>query len=216
MQKLLYQLLFTFFCITLLTSSVFTEEPAATGETGKSSEETILATPLNPGEQFNCSVDIFYQWTPDTRADKVSSELESDKTTVKEDPAPPTEVKEFYLSLVERGKQGPATKSQLQQRIEKASAEALSHCRNSHSSSKCIEEKLRSSNTQYQLMDFQGKKTLMKSITDSCDAIAGICKGASNSEIRCEIFSSPDTPIAKAKDTAATGAPAGAGAKKAK
>lgn len=215
MQKLLYQLLFSSICITLLTSTVFSEDPAATEETEKSSEEVILSTPLNPGELFNCSVDIFYNWIADTRADKASSELDIDKTTPKEDPAPATEVKEFYLSLVERGKQGPATKSQLQQRIEKASAEGLSHCRSSHSSSKCIEEKLRSSNTQHQLMDFQGKKTLMKSITDSCDAIAGICKGASNSEIRCEILSSPDTPVAKAKDTT-TGAPAGAGAKKGK
>lgn len=159
------------------------KEPAAPAAT----ETDPLKQPLKSGEIFNCEADIFYEW------EQIKKEEGSDQK----------KTKVFVQTLVERGMDGELTKSRLENRLGASKNEALIMCKNNHNVSECTSQKLALSSSKLRELDFQTKRTMTANLLTTCENKAGTCLDSSNSEIRCQIYRSPDS----AKTTVETSVP---------
>lgn len=174
-------------------------------------EETeLFSKTLQNGEVFSCYSDVFYHWkieedetteknieknTEKTATKKSvnekNKELSTDNSSLKQ----VDEIKEFYTTLVEQNQKGIEAKKILERRLNEAKSQALSACRLKHSAASCETGKIQANISRMQLLDFETKRAFQKSISESCKEIAGNCLHASNSDISCEIYSSPDIPL---------------------
>ncbi len=179
--------------VCLSSTSSFAEKKPKAGEqaeaAGAPTEETDpLKKELKPGEIYNCEADIFYEW-------ETAGET-------------PVQNKEFFETLVERGKDGTLCKAQLESRLTEAKNRAQTACRKSHNVSDCTISKIGAAKNELNLLDFQTKRTLTANLIQSCEDKNGKCLESSNSELRCQIYRSPDS-ISK-KEAEAAVAPAAA------
>jgi hypothetical protein len=156
-------------------------------DTEQKNVNDILTHTLKPGEIFNCNSHIFYHWSPKSETNTESVDKDSQNKE-------PLIIKEYFKTLSERGKQGLATKHELEKRVDQSKSEAFKTCRKNHSSSHCETSKLKAIGSQIQLMDFQTKRDMKKSIQNSCEEVSGTCIEVTHSDIQCDIYSSPDTP----------------------
>ncbi len=187
------KILFTV-CALLLAhtfTSTFTAKAEESSDTTEPQAD-ILTKALDPGEVFSCSTDIFYHWKS---TEKTVKENPPETPAPESTPVTHEEKKEFFTTLVERGKRGTQTKQFLERRLDQGKSEALEKCRTKHSAASCESKQLQAHASRFQLLDFEAKRTLQKSIMESCKESAGTCLSASSSDIICEVFSSPDTPL---------------------
>lgn len=154
-----------------------------------STEVDPLKAELKPGEIFNCEADIFYEW----------ENIAKEKSEVKKN-------KVFFQTIVERGNDGTLAKTRLESRLLGAKKTALNECQQQHNVPECTNKKLATSQTQLQLLDFQTRRTMTANIMQECEHLAGTCVESSHSEIRCQVYRSPDS-AAKKEDAPAAAAP---------
>src|SRR5690606_25489858 len=107
----------------------------------------------------------------------------------------PQKNREFFETLVERGRDGTLSKAQLESRLIEAKTRAQTHCRKAHNVSDCTTSKLSAAKNQLNLLDFQTKRTLTANLIQGCENKAGKCLESSNSDLRCQIYRSPDSII---------------------
>jgi hypothetical protein len=178
----------------LVKSSLHAEDTE--GESEPQETQDILSSTLAAGEIFSCSTDIFYHWKSEQRPRESETPDETAATEPDEPKDTPLEQKEFFTTLVERGKRGHQTRQTLERRLDKSKSDAIASCRENHSSASCEAKKIQALASKFQILDFEGKRALRKNITDSCKEQSGQCTRSSSSDIACEIFTSPDTPLA--------------------
>lgn len=194
------------FLITIaLSSTVHSQEQIAEVPSTPQIAEDIFSKALEKGEEFSCSTDIFYHWKPNPPEPVIEiiqglAVIQAPQPTPTPTPVEMPEYREFFTTLVERGKEGKKTKLHVEKRIEKTKSEALALCRKKHSRASCESSQLQANASRFQLLDFETKRTLQKSILESCKESSGNCISTSNSEVTCEIFTSPDAPL-KNKET---------------
>lgn len=182
----------TLVCLTIFiftSSAVAQKDPKSKEAAVPEIETDPLKKELKPGEIFNCEVDIFVEWE--------STRNKDDKK----------KNKEFIETLVEKGKDGPLCKSRLESRISDSKNKALLKCKQDHSVSDCNSNKLIAAKNDLMSLDFQAKRMLTSNILQACEDNAGNCIESSNSDIRCQVYRSPDALMPKESPPPA--APAG-------
>ena len=165
--------------------------------------DSYLKKELKPGEIFNCEADIYYEWETINPIEKPKDPKAPETSPT----PPPIKQKQFVETLVERGKDGILSKSRLESRLAESKSNALTLCKNAHNIAECKSQKISLAKKELQILDFQTKRTLLNNILETCDEHAGKCLETSNSEIRCQIYRSPEAPMPK-EEPVATAAPA--------
>ena len=199
LQKILNSAIFFLLSITCFNDICLAEkDPKASKETPEVAQGQTdpLKVELKDGEVFNCEADIFYEW------ETLSKDKESKKSKV------------FFQTLVERGKDGNLTKSRLESRLVESKTAALSQCKTEHNVSECTNKKISSAKSELRQLDFQTRRTMTSNIIETCENLAGNCLESSSSEIRCQVYRSPDSLMKKEEATGAGSGAAAAPAKK--
>ncbi len=195
--------------IILLCGAVFVLPASARAEAAK--KDAPAAKPaegeapaaehpaLEPGADFICEADVFYNWKPQDFTPKKI--LPADPKPKEEEAVvpPPESIREFFTTVGEQGVVEEEVTNRLNVKIPLLQRQAAEHCKQTHQDQTlCVSAKLRAGFEQYNKLDYISRRAMVEAMTADCLAKMGKCLDTEVSEIECHINRSPEVPIEKA------------------
>lgn len=140
------------------------------------------------GTDIVCQADVYYTWH---KTPSPMDQNSPDKTP----PVKPKVVRTFYKTVGEHGLSLTDLKNRLTSKLATVQSDALSHCKRMHQDQAgCLATRLRKLSTDYKMMDFSSRKTMLAAIKRDCDGIAGTCISAEANPAQCFLNRPPDAP----------------------
>jgi len=174
----------------------------AAAKDAKEGEAPAPDAPLEPGADYICEVDIFYNWKPaPPKPKKMDKPLAGGKSTASQPtPTPqeetsdkPDNIREFFTTAGEQGLVKDEIINRLNSKIPFYERQASEACKNSHQDQTlCVSSRLRASFEQYNKLDYATRKAMTDGIRSDCEDKLGKCFNTEASEVRCQINRSPE------------------------
>ena len=164
---------------TVFLSAALAENKATPTPAPATPTDTGLDVGNEPGTDIVCQADVYFTWQK-----KVKTSKDAQGQASHQEPAPPVEV--FFATVGDSGLRESDIRARIDVRLASAKSHALDHCRSLHQDqTSCFSARLKSHASEYGMMDYAARKTLIAAINDDCSDEIGACLSASSKEIRC-------------------------------
>jgi hypothetical protein len=172
---------------------VATAEESAKKEAPESPE--IVSQQQN---EVRCSADISYLWERRMEPDVVKD----DKG--KKEPKAPEKTQEHYQTVFETASNEQKAQQKLEDQLANYKSDAFEACQNKHSNmANCVAGGIRKNSSEYRLLDFSARRTILKALEEDCRAISGRCLSTNASKISCSIVADAvEVPAARPAEKA--------------
>ena len=173
----------------------------ATAEEAADNEVTESPKKVSPQKtQTRCSADISYLWEHRMEPEAVKNVKGQKK------PKAPERTQEHYQTVFETASNEQEAREKLKGQLATYKSDAFEACQNKHSNmANCVAGGIRKNSSEYRLLDFSARRTILKALEEDCRAVSGRCISTSASEIGCSTVAnaaivSQDKPAEEAKE----------------
>lgn len=186
----------------LLTPLIYASSTWAADKEEKTAEApTETSAPpeaAGEGANFICEADVFFSWkrTPPPRT---TTDAQGKTVPVAVDPELLKPIEEFFTKVGESGKIENDVRNRLATRLGGVELQARRSCEELHQDRvSCVSRNLRTTKSDYQLLDFAARKALLSSIERECEDNTGVCLSTRTGAITCFLNTPPDAAAAGA------------------
>ena len=168
----------------------------------KPAEGAATSEPTASGE-IVCEADIHFTWKR-TPPQLTKLNAQGKQMPAEPDPAILEPIEEHFIRVGETGSTEEDTKNRVATQIPQAELQARRACEELHQEeSSCIARKLRTNQSDLQILDYASRTALRKSIEKDCLTNKGICLSTKASPIVCYAAAAkPIAPVASEGGTA--------------
>ena len=150
-------------------------------EKGSENDSSASAVP----NEITCSADVVFTWKR-TPPQQLQINEQGKQTTVTPDPSVLSPIEEHYTRVSETGYVEEELKNRVAMKVPPAAILARRACEELHQEeSSCISRKLRTNQSDLQLLDYGSRTALRKSIERDCAANKGICLEIKSTPVVC-------------------------------